>query len=98
MDHPGYLRIDFIRLYLFLQTPDFVEQQVFDVESGCALPFVRMFPGSDSFAIGKASISSPSPAVATPRFRGKLTLMNIKSHETSTTAPFVDPPTLRELQ
>lgn len=58
--------------------------------------FVCMFRGLDNLKLdglemGKAAISFSSPTIA-PRFRGKLTLLNIKSNGTSATAPFVDPP------
>lgn len=58
--------------------------------------FICMFPGLDdleldNLSMGKTPISSPCPAV-TPRFRGKLTLLNIKSNGTSAAAPFIDPP------
>jgi hypothetical protein len=58
--------------------------------------FVCMFPRLDNLkfnnlTMGRDTISFRNPTTV-PRFRGKLTLLNIKSHGTPLTAPFANPP------
>ena len=58
--------------------------------------FVCMFPKLDnlklnSLVMGNTTMPSRRHFI-TPRFRGKLTLLNIKADGTPMTAPFVDPP------
>lgn len=60
--------------------------------------FVCMFPKLDNLeldnlTLGKTS-KPPSGPTTLPRFRGKVTLLNIKPDATAITAPFVDPPLL----